>query len=96
MRDKLYKRFKLTKLHVDEEIYKEARNVVLNLIWRKEKPYFEKKIKENVKNPKKPWKTLKQLGLSDKRSPFTNICPKAENGSAFTISEVSKNYFLIF
>ena len=27
-RDKLYRRFKLTKLHVDEEIYKEARNVV--------------------------------------------------------------------
>ena len=32
MHDKLYKRFKSTKLHVDEEIYKEARNVVLNLI----------------------------------------------------------------
>ena len=32
MCDKLYKRFKLTKLHVDEEIYKEARNVVQNLI----------------------------------------------------------------
>ena len=31
-RDKLYKRFKLTKLHVDEEIYNEARNVVQNLI----------------------------------------------------------------
>ena len=31
-RDKLYRRFKLTKLHVDEKIYKEARNVVQNLI----------------------------------------------------------------
>ena len=31
-RDKLYKRFNLTKLHVDEDIYKEARNVVQNLI----------------------------------------------------------------
>ena len=30
--DKLYKRFKLTKLHVDEEIQKEAQNVVQNLI----------------------------------------------------------------
>ena len=52
MHDKLYKRFKSTKLNVDEEIYKEARNVVLNLIWRKEKPYFEKKLKENTKNQK--------------------------------------------
>ena len=31
-RDKLYRRFELTKLHVDEEIYKEARNAVQNLI----------------------------------------------------------------
>ena len=40
-RDKLYKRSKLTKLHVDEEIYKEAQNIVQNLIWKKKKPYFE-------------------------------------------------------
>ena len=31
MCDKLYKRFKLTKLHFDEEIYKEAQNIVQNL-----------------------------------------------------------------
>ena len=31
-RDKLYKRSKLTKLHVDEEIYKQAQNIVQNLI----------------------------------------------------------------
>ena len=30
-------RFKLTKLHVDEEIYNEARNKVQNLIRKKEK-----------------------------------------------------------
>ena len=58
-RDKLYKRFELTKLHADEEIYKEARNVVQNLIRRKKKAYFENKLKENTKNPKKRWKTLK-------------------------------------
>ena len=32
MRDKLYKRFKLAKLLVDEQIYEEAQNVVQNLI----------------------------------------------------------------
>ena len=30
--DKLQKKFKSTKLHVDEEIYKEVRNAVQNLI----------------------------------------------------------------
>ena len=52
-RDKLYKKFKSTKLHVDEEIYKEARNTVQNLIRKKKKAYFEEKIKENTANPKK-------------------------------------------
>ena len=72
-RDKLYSRFKLTKLRVDEEIYKEARNVVQNLIQKKKKAYFEEKLKQNTKNAKKLWKTLKQLGLPDKRSPSANI-----------------------
>ena len=73
-RDKLSKRFKLTKLYVDEEISKEAQKVVQNLIWKKKKAYFEEKLKENRKSPKKLWKTLKNLGLSDKKSPSTNIC----------------------
>ena len=40
MRDKLYKKFQLTKLHVDGESYKEARNLVQNLIRREKKAYF--------------------------------------------------------
>ena len=48
-RDKLYSRFKLTKLRVDEEIYKEARNVVQNLIQKKKKAYFEEKLKKTQK-----------------------------------------------
>ena len=47
-RDKLYKKFKSKKLHVDEEIYKEARNTVQNLIRKKKKAYFEEKLKENT------------------------------------------------
>ena len=47
-RDKLYKRFKLKKLHVDEEIYEEAQNIVQNLIRKNKKAYFEEKLKENT------------------------------------------------
>ena len=96
MVDKLYKRFKLTKLYVDEEIYKEAQNVVQNLIQKKKKAYSEEKLKENTKNLKKLRKTSKQLGLPDKRSPSTNICLDAKNGltfEPFTISEVFKKSF---
>ena len=55
----LYKKFKSIKLHVDEEIYKVARNTVHNLIRKKKKAYFEEKLKESTANPKKLWKTLK-------------------------------------
>ena len=92
-REKLYKRFKLKKLHVDEEIYREARYIIKNLIRKKKKAYFEEKLKENTQNPKKLWKTLKQLGLPDKRFPSTNICLEAKNGHTFDLYIIS--YFLI-
>ena len=94
-RDKLYKKFKSTKLHVDEEIYKEARNTVQNLIRKKKKAYFEEKIKENTANPKKLWKTLKQLGLPEKRLPCTDVCLKVEDlkFDPFTISELFKKFY---
>ena len=95
-RHKLYRRFKLPKLHVDEEIFKEARNVVQNLILKKKKAYSEENLKKIEKNPEKLWKTLKQLGLPDKRSPSTNICLEAKYGltlDPYTISEVFKKIF---
>ena len=66
-RDKLHKKFKLTKLHVDEDLYKEARNAVQNLIREKKKAYFEEKLKANNANPKKLWETLKELGVQNNR-----------------------------
>ena len=75
-RDKLHKKFKLTALHVDEDLYKEARNAVQNLIRKKKKAYFEEKLKANTANPKKLWETLKELGLQNNRSPSSNICLK--------------------
>ena len=80
-------------MHVDEEIYKETRNTVQNLIRKKKKAYFEEKLKENMANPKKLWKTLKQLDLLEKRLPYTDVCVKAEEELKFdplTMSELFK------
>ena len=76
-RDKLYKKFTSTKLHVDEEIYKEVQNTVQNLIRKKKKAYF---VWENMANPKELQKTLKQLARSaKKRLPCTDVClPKSK------------------
>ena len=82
-RYKLYKKFKLTKLHVDQDLYREARNAVQNLIRKKKKAYFEEKIKANTANPKKLWKTLNKLGLHNNRSPSSDICLKKKEGLTF-------------
>ena len=57
---------------------------------------MRKKVKENTKNLKNFWKTIKQLGLPDKRPPSTSICLEAKNGLTFypyAISEVFKTLF---
>ena len=41
-RDKLFKKFKKSKLHIDELIYKEAKNTVQRLIKEKKKIFIEK------------------------------------------------------
>ena len=91
-RDKLYKKFKSTKLHVDEEM---VRNTVQNLIRKKKKAYFDEKLKEITANPKKLWKTLKQLGQPEKRLPCTDVCLKVEDlkFDPFTISELFKKFY---
>ena len=60
------------------------------LIFQKKKAFFEEKLKKNIKNLKKLWKTLKQLGMSNKMSP-NKIFLAEKNGLTFdppTISEV--------
>ena len=42
------------------------------------------------------WKTLKQLGLPDKRSPSTNICLEAKNGLIFDPSATSEVFKKLF
>ena len=78
-RDKLHKKIKFTKLHVDQDLFKEARNTVQSLIWKKKKAYFEEKLKADAANPKKLWETLKELGLQNNRSPSSDICLKKKN-----------------
>ena len=57
-RDKLFKKFKKSKLHIDELIYKEAKNTVQRLIKEKKKKIFLKKLEENIGEPKELWKNL--------------------------------------
>ena len=80
----------MTKLHVDEDLYREARNVIQNLIRKKKKTYFEEKLKANTANPKKLWETLKELGLQNNRSPSSDICVKRKGSLTFDSSAISE------
>ena len=66
IRDKLFKKCKKTKLHVEKEIYKRARYSVQNLIAKNKKEFFKTKLKEGIGKPKDLWKAFKSLGLPNK------------------------------
>ena len=57
-RGKLFKMFKKSKFHIDELIYKEAKNTVQRLIKGKKKKFFSKKLEENIGKPKELSKNL--------------------------------------
>ena len=67
-RDKLFKKFKKSKLHIDKDIYNAARYKVKKMIFNKKRSYFEKKLSESIGKPKDLWKALKSLGLPNKIS----------------------------
>ena len=85
-RDQLFKKFKKSKLHIDELIYKEAKNTVQRLIKEKKKKFFSKKLEENIGEPKELWKNLKKLGLPKTKNPPLNICLKENERFVFLLS----------
>ena len=91
-RDKLFKKFKKSKLHIDELIYKEAKNTVQRLIKEKKKKCFSKKLEENIGEPKELWKNLKKLGLPKTKTPSANICLKENDGLSFCSLSITKNF----
>ena len=91
-RDKLFKKFKKSKLHIDELMYKEAKNTVQRLIKEKKKKFFSKKLEENIGDPKELWKNLKKLGLPKTKTPSSNICLKGNDGLSFCSLSIANNF----
>ena len=66
IRNKLFKKYKKTRLHVDKGIYESARYSVQNLIAKKKKEFIKNRLKECISKPKDLWKAIKSLGLPNK------------------------------
>ena len=52
VRDKLFKKFKKSKLHIDKEIYKIAQYEVQKLISCKKKKFFENRLNDSIRKPR--------------------------------------------
>ena len=91
LRGKCLMRFKLTKLHIDEDLYKEAKYNAMNqknLIKTKKNQFYETKLKENISKAEELWKALKSLGLPSKKSSSFNICLEKDKKYILMIRQI--------
>ena len=65
-RNKLFKKFKKLRLHIDKELYKKSKYDALKLISSKKQAFYEKNLSKIIGKPKKLWGSLKSLGMLNK------------------------------
>ena len=95
-RNEKLKKFKKSRLIIDQENLKKSKYLVHKMIKSKKRLFIENKLKENIGKPKELWKILKSLGLPKKCTEIPNICLKSEKKLSFDskdIAEIFKNYF---
>ena len=91
-RDKLFKKFKKSRLHVDKDNYKEARSEAQKLMRTKKKAYFESKLTENIGKPKELWNCLKSLGLKFESSISNINCLENNKSVNFDVKDIAKHF----
>ena len=73
--EKLFLKFKKSKLYIDEENYKKVKYHVQNLIGKK-KEFYETNLTQKINKPKELWRTLKSVGLPSKAVNASDINKK--------------------
>ena len=61
--EKLFLKFKKSKLLTDEENHKKVKYQVQNLIRKKKREFYETNLRLKINKPKELWENLKSLGL---------------------------------
>ena len=96
-RDKLFQRFKKSRLHNDKELFKKVKHEALKLIATKKKAFVKEKISESIGKPKELWESLRYLGMPNKTL-ISNFNVMEDNDTltydTCSISTVFKNFFL--
>ena len=96
LRNKLFKKFKKSRLHIDKELYKKPKYDALKLTASKKDTFFEEKLSETIGKPKVLWESLKALGMPNK-TVISNFNAIEENDTLTydtpSISKIFKNFF---
>ena len=83
IRDKNFKKFKKSNLHIDYDFYIEAKYNVKKSIKQRKKEFYETKLTENIAKSKELWKTFKTMGLPSKKGSLTKICLEKDSITNF-------------
>ena len=95
-RDKLLKKFKASKLHVDKINYNISRISVQNLIKKKKEEFLGSKLEESRNKPKELWTSLKSLGMPNKKKCSSNICLEQNGDTFFEASKLAEIFGIFF
>ena len=79
----MFKKFRKSKFHTDEENYKKVKHQVQNLIRKKKREFYKTNLRQKINEPKELWKTLKSMGLPSKAVTASSICLKDKNEIVF-------------
>ena len=96
LRDKLFKAFKKTRLHIDKGLFKKAKYNAQKLIAAKKQAFFDEKRSEGVCKPKVLWDTLKPYGIPKKT--VVSMCNAIDDNKSLpydikTVSNVFEDFF---
>lgn len=92
-RDEAYKKFKITKLNTDWNVYKKKRNLYVRVIRKEKKKYYEITIDQCKGDSKKMWRTLKEVVGSKNKNilSYDNVKFDEDKGG---IQENFNNFYL--
>ena len=92
----MFKKFRKSKFHTDEENYKKVKHQVQNLLRKKKREFYETNLRQKINEPKELWRTLKSMGLPSKAVTASNICLKDKNEIVFNATKncsIFEKYF---
>ena len=64
--NKLFKKFKKSRLYIDKKLYKKSKYDALKLTSSKKQAFSEEKLSETIGKPEELWESLQALGMSNK------------------------------